>query len=132
MATFTGWSHVALTVRDLGTSERWYADVLGFRRLFHEPGHDHEFVVLVHPATELVVGLHAHAANDGQPCRETNTGLDHVALRVEGRAELEAWLDVLTTKGVLHSPIVDAPYGHVLSFRDPDGIPFELFAMPGT
>ncbi len=33
--------------------------------------------------------------------------------------------------GVLHSPIVDRPYGSVLTFKDPDGIQFEMFHRDG-
>ncbi len=41
------------------------------------------------------------------------------------RAELEAWVQRLATLGIAHGPVVDAPYGSGLSFRDhvelPDG-----------
>jgi hypothetical protein len=33
---------------------------------------------------------------------------------------------------VSYTPIVDAPYGAVLVFRDPDNIQLELIAAPGT
>jgi hypothetical protein len=31
---------------------------------------------------------------------------------------------------VENSGVTDAPYGHVLVFRDPDNIQLEFFAMP--
>ncbi len=55
------------------------------------------------------------------------TGLDHMAFKVETRAALEEWLVRFEQLGVTHSPIADREYGSVLSFRDPDGIQFELF-----
>ena len=39
------------------------------------------------------------------------------------RAEVEAWVEHLDTTGIPHGGIVDAPAGHVLVCRDPDGIP---------
>jgi glyoxylase I family protein len=124
-----GVSHVSLTVRDLERSERWYADVLGLRRvlLVEEPGHD--FVVLLHPSTGTMIGLHTHVANHGERAHEVRTGLDHVGFAVASRADLDAWAAVLEAKGVEHSPVVDASYGHGLSFRDPDNIPLELFCL---
>jgi catechol 2,3-dioxygenase-like lactoylglutathione lyase family enzyme len=129
VAELRGISHVSLTVRDLGRSERWYAEVLGMVRIMAEAEPDHEFVVLLHPPSGTMLGLHTHAANDGTPASEHRTGLDHVGFAVADRAELEAWADVLVARGVRPSAIVDAPYGHGLSFRDPDDIPLELFCL---
>ena len=53
--SLTGISHVGLTVRDVATSEAWYADVLGLVRLFVEPhsvGEGHT-VVMTRPGTAL-------------------------------------------------------------------------------
>jgi hypothetical protein len=33
--------------------------------------------------------------------------------------------------GVRHGEIVDAHYGSALSFKDPDGLPLEVFCPPG-
>lgn len=129
MPELRGISHISLTVRDLDASERWYADVLGMTRLMidRQPGHD--FVVLLHPATGTMLGLHTHAANDGEAGSEYRTGLDHIGFAVADRAALEEWQGFFVDKGVEHSAIVDASYGHGLSFRDPDNIPLELFCL---
>ena len=47
------------------------------------------------------------------------------------RDEVEAWADRLSELAIDHSGIVDAPYGAVLSFNDPDGNALEFFALGG-
>ena len=47
------------------------------------------------------------------------------------RAALEKWATRLNELGIEHGGVVDAPYGSGLSFRDPDGIALEFFALPG-
>ena len=59
------------------------------------------------------------------------TAVDHISFAVGSRADLEAWEQNFSSKSVAFSPIVDAPYGAVLSFKDPDGIALEAFA-PAT
>jgi glyoxylase I family protein len=59
------------------------------------------------------------------------TGLDHVGFHVPSRTALNDWLDHFEALGVEHSPIADREYGAVLTFRDPDGIQFEMFFREG-
>lgn len=42
-----------------------------------------------------------------------------------------SWVGRLDELGIEHGGIVDAPYGSGLSFRYPDGIALEFFALPG-
>jgi catechol-2,3-dioxygenase len=94
--------------------------------------------LLADDARQLVLVLHRHADNQGEPFKETRTGLDHLGLAVPRRADLEAWQTHLEGLGVARtaaadrpctqSPIADRPYGSVLVFRDPDNIQLELFA----
>ena len=128
MADLAGVSHISLTVTDLERSERWYCDVFGLVRVFEERSEGHEFVVLIHPGTKLMIGLHIHGSNDGSPCSEFDTGLDHIGFHAAGRADLEAWIRIFEERGVQYTPIVEVSYGQVLSFRDPDNIPLEFFA----
>ena len=66
------------------------------------------------------------------PCDELRPGLDHVRVRLRRTAaELEEWAGKLSSMGISHGGVVDAPYGSGLSFRDPDNIPLEFFAPPG-
>jgi glyoxylase I family protein len=130
MPEITGVNHIALTVNELDVSEPWYTEVLGLTQVMkiEEPGH--KYVVLIHPGTQLVIGLHAHDANEGEAFKETRTGLDHVGFQVESRAALESWKVRFDELGVEHSAIADAPYGGVLVFRDPDNIQLEMFCWP--
>ena len=131
MAGVTAFSHVALTVTDLQRSENWYSRVLGLVRvLADDDGSGHRLVYLVQPQTLLGVALHSHAGNPGTPFSETVTGLDHVSFQVGSRADLDEWADRLAGLGVTHSSVVEASYGSVLSFRDPDRIALEFFFLP--
>jgi hypothetical protein len=62
-------------------------------------------------------------------------GLDHLAFCVADRQELEAWAQLLSDVGVVHSPIAPAisiPGAAVLVSRDPDNIQLELFVDPSS
>jgi len=132
----TGISHVGLTVRDVATSEAWYTDVLGLVRVFVEPhsaGEGHA-VVMTRSGTALFLGLDHHPDADQHVFSERRTGLDHLALAAESRADLDRWAGHLDFRGIDHSPIVDVdePSPHAqMTFRDPDGIPIEVFWMGG-
>jgi glyoxylase I family protein len=132
--------HVALTVTDLDQSIRWYEQLFGITYKMDTPHQGGIGKVLADDAWQLVVVLHRHDANQGEPFAETRTGLDHIGLVVSTRADLEAWQTRLREHGVIagsaadrpltYSPIADEPYGSVLVFRDPDNIQLELFAPP--
>jgi len=131
MPDFSAVHHLALTVSDLERSERWYCDVLGMSKLVDMPESDaHKIALLVHPGSQLLIGLHWHASNEGGPFSEFRNGLDHVGFAVADRAALEEWKARLDELGVDNSGITDAPYGCVLVFRDPDNIQLEFFSMP--
>lgn len=130
MPDLTGVSHVSLSVRDLERSRQWYCEVLGFELLERMEADAYREVILMHP-TGTIVGLQAHRANQGEGFDPQRTGLDHLALKVAERAELDRWVAHLAELGATHSPIADMPYGSVLCFRDPDNIQLELFYREG-
>lgn len=79
------------------------------------------------------VSLHSHPGTDREDqFSELRPGLDHLAFHVPNRAELEAWETRLDEPAIEHDEIVDAHYGSGLSFRDPDNIALEFFALPGS
>ena len=129
MPDFTGFSHVALTVTDLERSKKWYAETLGWQPLFEGVDeHGIHFAFGVLGGGVVGVGLRQHPGGDGTSFSANRTGLDHISFAVAARADLEGWAAQFGSSGISFSPIVDAPYGAVLSFKDPDGIALEAFA----
>src|SRR5215217_133554 len=131
MNKFPGLTHIAVTVSDLTTSIRWYADLFGSQPVLDE---DVEAGAFHHTVFALgggnLFGLHQHVRPGGAQFDERSPGLDHISFGVSDRAELEKWAAKLDELGILRGEIVDAHYGSGLSFRDPDCIALELFAPP--
>ena len=127
----TGVHHVGLTVRDVEASERWYERVLGLTREFVEPHANGTgyAVVMTCPGSALSLGLDHHADADGQVFNECRTGLDHLALQVESRADLDLWAARLDALGVkreaIHETSEPVPYALIV-FRDLDEIQLEM------
>lgn len=132
----TGLQHLGLTVRDIDASEAWYGRTLGLVRAFVEPhgtGAGYA-VVMTRPGTALFLGLEHHPEADRQPFSPLRTGLDHLALQVTNRSDLDEWARHLDALEVEHGEISETtePPAHALfCFRDPDGIPIELFWFGG-
>ena len=131
-----GLHHFSLTVSDVEASAAWYQRVLGLERIALVPHHGDEETgyVVVHAdmAAGVMIGLNHHEANGGEPCDETRTGLDHVAIGVPARSDLDAWAAWLDSLRVPHSAVTDATDPvkfSVLVFRDPDNIQLEMFFM---
>ena len=134
MPRFNGIMHVELTVRDVDRSAIWYERVLGMPRLkehpeWATPGVPARIIHVLDPAGGFTFGLMQHERGDDGEFSEFRVGLDHLALAVESRDELEKWVEHLDTCGVPHSGLQDMPYGSVLVFRDPDNIQLELFVL---
>jgi glyoxylase I family protein len=123
MPTFTGIDHLSLSVTDLDRSEDFYTRVLDFR-LAVDFG---EARLLIHRATGFGLSLVRHPSAYRGPFSELHPGLDHVGLRASNRGELEEWERRFQTAGIVYTPIRDMPFGSHLNFRDPDGVPLELF-----
>jgi glyoxylase I family protein len=131
MPDFTGFSHLGLTVSDLERSKQWYADVLGWHLL--QEGKEEEsgisFAFGFLPGG-VGLGLRSHpGATEGDVFSPARIGLDHASFSVGAREDLEALAAHLEEQGATYSPIVDAPYGAVLSLKDPDNIALEAFAL---
>ena len=132
----TGLQHLGLTVRDIAASEAWYTRVLGLVRVFVEPhpaGGGYA-VVMTRPGTGLFVGLDYHPGADREMFSPLRTGLDHLALQIASREDIDEWITHLDAAGVEHGAVSESaePAPHALVvFRDPDGIPIELFWYGG-
>lgn len=132
----TGFHHLGITVRDIAVSEAFYGKALGLVRAFVEPhsAGDGYAVVMVRPATGLVLGLDYHPDADRAMFDPRRTGLDHLAIRVEDRADIDVWVAHLDAVGVEHGQVfwIEEPLPYaLLAFRDPDDIPIELFWVGG-
>lgn len=132
----TGVHHLGLTVRDITASEAWYAQVLGLVRAFVEPHTtgDGYAVVMTRPGTGLFLGLEHHPDAGRDLFSPLRTGLDHLALQLGSREDIDQWIAHLDAIGVEHEALSESeePAPHALvMFRDPDGIPIELFWFGG-
>jgi catechol-2,3-dioxygenase len=128
---FPALNHVAVTVRDLDVSGPWYRALLESEPVIdeHTDAGFHHLVWAFDNGTLFGIHQHDQAAPDGR-FSEFRVGLDHVGFGCADRAELEHWVKRLDELGVEHSGIVDESYGSGLSFRDPDGVALEFFALP--
>jgi glyoxylase I family protein len=131
MQSFPRITHVALTVTDLSRSVPWYQRLLGA-----DPVLDEDTGPFRHAAFALggtLLSLHWFPEGiDDEPFSPRRRGLDHVAFGCADRDELVAWARRLADMDVRHGGIVDAHYGSALSFKDPDGLPLEVFCPPGS
>src|SRR5205809_6424464 len=120
-----GVHHVKIPVTDLARSLRWYRQVFGLRPTIEFPeahgvvrGFSGEIPGLLPTMVSFRVNP---AAAEG--CR----GFDPVSFAVQGRDDLERWVEHLDGVGVKHSPIVEASIGWLLIFDDPDGLTLHLY-----
>ena len=121
----TGLNHAVLYVRDAEHSARFYADVLGFRRLPAEfPGA--VFMQAPGSTNDHDLGLFSvgSAAESSQAGRRT-VGLYHLAWEVETLEDLEQMADALSQAGALVGAS-DHGTTKALYGRDPDGLEFEV------
>jgi glyoxylase I family protein len=123
-------AHVTLTVSDLDRSGPWYERLFDIKVVVaDDPGPFRRAVMLV--GGQTLVGLHQFPEPaDDLPFNERRVGLDHLAFACSSRRELEAWKVRLDELGIVNGGVVDAAYGSALSFRDPDNIALEFFALP--
>jgi glyoxylase I family protein len=127
MPRIMGFSHIDLTVTDCERAAAWWHEVLGFT-LVHQARHGtFEVRSMVHPAG-LGVTLLTHdetAKNDSFD--ERRVGLDHFALRVADRDELQRWATHLDAKDVANTGVIDTGFGPTIVFRDPDNMQLEFY-----
>ena len=81
----------------------------------------------MHRWSRTIIEFQQHEGNQGEAFDPQRTGFDHMGFKVDTRAELDEWLARFEQLGVSHAPIAEREYGAVLTFKDPDGIQFEMF-----
>ncbi len=126
-----GVGHFAIRVRDIERSKKFYGETLGFP-LIREQKREDDTVVnfMAHGMVFGIRGNHAKTGSDDEfdPFR---VGLDHFALHVADAATLPRLVEQLDEAGVRHNGIHKEESGvEYICFYDPDGIPWELFAVP--
>jgi len=126
MPEITGAHHLALTVSNADQSATWYCDLFGFAIVLSGDDDDVSFRVLAHPSGWFM-GVRQYHKHPADRFDEFRTGLDHLALTVASRAELDAWETELTSRSIGSSPTAETPIGSVVVLRDPDNIQVELW-----
>ena len=127
MPTFSKVSHISFSTRDAEASAKWWSEVLDLAEIDRVQEKGWKGILLIHPATATVIEFQQHDANQGEQFDPSRTGFDHMGFKVDDRSSLEEWKLHFEQLGVTHSPIADREYGSVLTFKDPDGIQFEMF-----
>ncbi len=122
MFQLEGIDHVALTVRDVERSAKWYQDVLGLSRLHREVWGSFPAVVGV-GTTSLALFPVASDHPDGPPGRETIC-VRHIAFRVDRRSFERAQAE-LRARGI-ELEFQDHQIAHSIYLRDPDGHQLEI------
>lgn len=124
----TGWHHITLNVSDLQRSRRFYEALPGFVLDQDFPGRKLRFRV-GEAAARLVLVSPLPGTPTGDRFSEHRIGLDHMAIGVSSREELEAILTVLRDIGAETDGIhLDrAGEASMITFRDPDNIQWEFF-----
>jgi glyoxylase I family protein len=135
-----GSTHFTLIVTDLARSRDWYERVFGFReiRSVDVPdiviagdrdgcGADHEFRILYHLHAHIFLGLSRPKNARPEPFSNSTCGLQHFALHVRARSDLDLWMTRLDGLNIAHSGIKQEGPGRLVRFRDPDGIPVEVY-----
>lgn len=120
----SGFSHVALTVSNMGRSRVFYSEALGLTVL---DSSDSYCALLIGDGLAALI-LTCHDNEIPGPFSEFRPGLDHVSLAVPDLASLEDWRTSLKQQGV-PSDLRRSEWGHHLNFRDPDNIAVELVVV---
>ncbi|HEY8471496.1 MAG TPA: VOC family protein [Natronosporangium sp.] len=127
----TGFHHITLRVSDLERSRRFYEALPGFVLDQDFPGEKLRFRISG-SATRLVLVPPLPGTPDGDRFSERRIGLDHIAIGVDNRAELDSILTVLRSIGAETDGIHMDRAGELamITFRDPDNFQWEFFEQP--
>ena len=131
MPTFAKVSHISFSARDAERSAQWWREVFDLVELDRAEGEGWHAILLIHPASGTIIEFQQHDANQGEPFDPARTGFDHMGFKVDDVGQLGEWQAHFEQYGVTHTPIAHREYGSVLTFKDPDGVQFEMFFREG-
>jgi catechol 2,3-dioxygenase-like lactoylglutathione lyase family enzyme len=130
-----GVAHVVLRVNRIEQCIAFYDRLMPFLGLRVIPPRSQEFVYYVGGRTALAI-RRAGPDHADTPYAETAPGIDHLCFRARRREDVDALYAFLLEIGadIVRAPEEGpwAPGYYSLSFRDPEGIRFELNHVPGS
>jgi catechol 2,3-dioxygenase-like lactoylglutathione lyase family enzyme len=120
--------HLGLRVSDLARAKRFYVDTLGFGLLRESP---RAVFINAHGLLIALLGP-AEQTDTADRFNPFHVGLDHLALAIADVQDLQGLREQLDAAGVPNNGIEPDPTtgATYISFYDPDGIAWELYAMP--
>jgi len=123
-----GLHHLTIRTTDLSRAKRFYTDTLGFQLVRERDG---AVLLNAHGTLFGVLGAAPETSPEDRfdPFR---VGLDHLALAVANAESLHELKQQLDAAGVRNNGVEDDMLtgARYIAFYDPDGIAWELYAMP--
>lgn len=124
-----GVHHIAIICSDYERSKHFYVNLLGFtivREVFREARRSYKLDLQVDAQTQIELFSFPHPPD--RPNSPEACGLRHLAFAI---ADLDAAVADLNAKGIVVEPIrVDEWTGKRFTFfKDPDGLPLELYEL---
>lgn len=119
--------HIAIICSDYETSKRFYVEVLGFsiiRETYRAERQSYKLDLRV--SDTEAIELFSFPDPPPRPSRPEACGLRHLAFAV---TDLDATVAKLQNKGIEFEPIRldELTHKRFVFFRDPDGLPLELY-----
>jgi catechol 2,3-dioxygenase-like lactoylglutathione lyase family enzyme len=117
-----GIDHVALTVRDVVQSVRWYEDVLGLSRRYQQAWGDFPAVVGVGTTSLALFPVTASTAE--LPPGRNALAIRHIAFRVDAENFARAQRDLMQKQ--IAFDVQDHGIAHSIYLHDPNGHEIEI------